>query len=183
MGWLHVMTVENRKVHNFDRGRCFANKNFRSLIAPPILLMAYYLTTTVGLISARCRYPWSDLNRIASELNIQFTAYSSVKNSEVKYYSYIWKHCFVYKEANVQNHFLPWWENNLDEKLFSYLGNTLFLGKIDFQNKSGASSSKLQSLSKVLGQMPQIHILFPNPNPPRPLLNVGSSWAFGFSVQ
>ena len=32
----------------------------------------------------------------------------------------------------------------------------------------------LQSFSKVLGRMPQIYILFPNANPPRPLFNVGS---------
>ena len=31
----------------------------------------------------------------------------------------------------------------------------------------------LQSLSKVLGQMPQIHISYPKVIPPRPLFNVG----------
>ena len=31
----------------------------------------------------------------------------------------------------------------------------------------------LQSLSKVLGQIPQIHISYPKVIPPRPLFNVG----------
>ena len=30
------------------------------------------------------------------------------------------------------------------------------------------TNRKVQSFSKVLGQMPQIHILFPNANPPAP---------------
>ena len=44
---------------------------------------------------------------------------------------------------------------------------------ICFQGMCTRIWARLQSLSKVLGQMPQIHISYPKVIPPGPLFNVG----------